>query len=73
MIQLKGTQLDARKQSAGSAAESDICSTHCDHAGICWNFFCIEQSVLVMCACALKLPTLAVQYQAYYASVNKDG
>ena len=62
-VQLKGTLIPTRLVSL--EPKCDICSTHYKHAGTSWEFSCIEQSLPVCNMCILKIPALAVHYQAY--------
>ena len=59
--------LDTHTRLVSLEPKCDICSTHYKHAGTRWEFSCIKQNLPVcnMCMCILKLPTLAVRYQAY--------
>ena len=53
-------------RSAGLTPNGYICNTRYEHAGECWDYSCVKQSLPVTCARILKLPALAVRYQAYY-------
>ena len=57
---------DAHMRSVGSAPKGDISTTHYDHAGACWDFSSVEQSLPITSTGALKISTHAVYYQAFY-------
>ena len=60
-------QPDIPMRPVGPAPKGDICSTPYEHACARWDPTRVEQSPPVTCACILKRPTLAVNYQSYNA------
>ena len=55
-------QLDTHTWTVSLALKGDISTTHYEHAGACWDFSSVKQSLPVTSAGVIKIPAHAIYY-----------